>query len=108
MKEEEEDEDDDDYDDEESEYDSEVRSEMQDVAVSELKSIAAGSTMTKRRRNRTSSHMSDIEIHHRFNPLRFLAMHLKSQNDTMMKPMPPHTANDNTPPSSKGKPLANY
>ena len=101
--------DDDDYDSEQSEYDSEVRSEMQDAAVSELRSVAAGSTMTKRRRNRTSSHMSEVEITHRFNPLRYLAMNLKSQNETMTKPMPPRTAADDTPPSStQGKAQATF
>ena len=93
VKEEEED----DYDDETSEYDSEDRSELQDAAVSELKTVDGRSSVARRRKRGTNSNVEDMDLHHRFNPLRFLAMSLKSQNETMMKP---RTANAVETPSS--------
>ena len=89
-------EDEDDYDDETSEYDSEVRSEMQDVAVSELKTVDGRSSVAHRRKRGTNSNVDDMDLHHRFNPLRFLALNLKSQNETMK----PRTANAADTPAS--------
>ena len=80
-----------------SEYDSENQSEQQDVlGVTDLISpLGAASTMS-RRRKRIDSRISD-EIQHRFNALRFLALNLKSQNETLK----PETAfkGGETPPS---------
>ena len=92
-----------DYDDEtEEEYDSENESELHDVAVSELPGGNDGkSTITRRTKKKgASSRMSDgMDIQYRFNALRFLAMNLKSQNETMK----PRTAGGgDTPPSSTG------
>ncbi len=91
-------EEDEDYDDEtDSEYDSENQSELQDAAVSEL--IVDGKSSVMRKKKGASSRMSDgMEIQHRFNALRFLAMNLKSQNETMK----PRTAGNETPTSSNG------
>lgn len=97
VKEEEEEE----YDDEtDSEYDSEnSASELVDAGVSELVG-ADGKSSVMRKKKGTSSRMSDgMDISHRFNALRFLAMNLKSQNETMK----PRTANGGeTPASSNG------
>ncbi len=92
------DEEEEDYDDEtDSEYDSENQSELQDAAVSEL--IVDGKSSVMRKKKGASSRMSDgMEIQHRFNALRFLAMNLKSQNETMK----PRTAGNETPTSSNG------
>ena len=100
-----------DYDDEtdSEEYDSEANeSELQDAAVSELggglggQSIVSLTKSLKKKRRGASSRMSDgMDIQYRFNALRFLAMNLKSQNETMK---PPGTANGGaSPPSSSGK-----
>lgn len=68
----------DDYDDETEEDDSEAEeSELQDVPSPGLQHLDAKSTRTKKRG--ASSRMSDgMDIQHRFNALRFLAMNLKS------------------------------
>ena len=95
----------DEYDDEtDSEYDSENQSELQDGAVSELhgNTVGDGKSSVMRKKKGASSRLSDgMEIQHRFNALRFLAMNLKSQNETMK----PRTAANNggeTPTSSHG------
>ena len=91
-----------DYDDETSEYDSENQSELQDnAAVSDLVPGMDGrSSVMRKKKHGTSSRVSDgMDIQHRFNALRFLAMNLKSQNDTMK----PRTANAETPNSSQGR-----
>ena len=68
---------------------------MQDAAVSDLVggglgAIGDGKSSIMRKRNRGTSRVShDLEIQHRFNALRFLAMNLKSQNETLK----PRTAN---------------
>ena len=57
-----------------------------------------GKSATMRKKRGTSSRLSDgLDIAHQFNALRFLAMNLKSQNDTMLP------AGASTPPSTKGK-----
>ena len=97
-----------DYDDEtdSEEYDSEANeSELQDAAVSELGGGIGGQSivsLTKKKRRGASSRMSDgMDIQYRFNALRFLAMNLKSQNETMK---PPGAVNGGaSPPSSSGK-----
>ena len=99
--EEEKDEEEPDYDDEtEEEYDSENQSELQDVAVSELPGGGndGKSTITRRTKKKgASSRMSDgMDIQYRFNALRFLAMNLKSQNETMK----PRTAQGGESPHS--------
>ena len=54
---------------------------------------------TLKKKRGTSSRLSDgLDIVHRFNALRFLAMNLKSQNDSMGVPMKSEGAN--TPPST--------
>ena len=54
-----------------------------------------------RKKRGTSSRMSNEgDIAMAFNPLRFLAMNLKSQNDTLMDKA--RTAGNNTPPSTSG------
>ena len=70
----------DDYDDEtDSEYDSENQSELQDAAVSDLMGVDGKSSVMRKKKNGASSRMSDgMDIQHRFNALRFLAMNLKS------------------------------
>ena len=79
-------EDDDDYDSESSEYDSENQSELQDAAVSDLVGMDGRSSVMRRGKKGTSSRVSDgMDIQHRFNALRYLAMNLKSQNETMTK-----------------------
>ena len=95
----------DEYDDEtDSDYDSENQSELQDAAVSELhNNIGDGKSSVMRKKKGASSKLSDgMEIQHQFNALRFLAMNLKSQNETMK---PRTAANNNggeTPTSSNG------
>ena len=92
-----------DYDDETSEYDSENQSELQDAAaVSDLVGggVDGRSSVMRKKKNGTSSRVSDgMDIQHRFNALRFLALNLKSQNETMK----PRTANAETPNSSQGR-----
>ena len=94
------DEEEDDYDDEtDSEYDSENQSELQDAAVSDLVGVDGKSSVMRKKKG-ASSRMSDgMDIQHRFNALRFLAMNLKSQNETMK----PRTAGTETPTSSQGR-----
>ena len=70
---------------------------MQDAAVSDL--IDGKSSVMRKKKGASSRISADMEIQHRFNALRFLAMNLKSQNETMK----PRTANGNeTPKSIKG------
>merc|ERR1712060_62519 len=93
-----------DYDSEDSEYDSEANASELNEAVSDLvggglQAIGDGKSSIMRKRNRGTSRVShDLEIQHRFNALRFLAMNLKSQNETLK----PRTANGgrDTPTSS--------
>ena len=91
---------DDDFDDETSEYGSEAQSEMLDGAagVSDIVGADGRSSVQTKKRKGTSSKVSDgMDIQHRFNALRFLAMNMKSQNGTMK----PRTAD--TPGSSQGR-----
>ena len=54
---------------------------------------------TLRKKRGTSSRLSDgLDVAHRFNALRFLALNLKSQNDSMGVPNKSEGAN--TPPST--------
>ena len=68
------------------------------MAVSELHAFDGNRSHKKRRGGASSRRSNGMDIEHRFNALRFLAMNLKSSNDSMTKPRTANRAG--TPKSS--------